>query len=943
MNPTSRLLLISLLLASVATQRAGAQSWTEITGNLPVAPKIGTGQSMASAGSDLFLIKNNGVLKSSDNGNSWSVIDAVSGNPNDLGTFGTRSIDAIGATVWAGGEPGSLAITGGVLPLHKLTPPATSWTPSFAGTTVPPVVDAVAFDSSTNTHWAAARLGGIFKSTDGGSTWSAANGNLPGTNCASIVARNGTVVAAIPGIGMGAFTSTDGGVTWKNNGIPLESIGFLVAIGDNISVRGSATNDSRYFSNDFGLTWQSTTEDTAAGLRSLTNTCADATTMFAGGTELSFSPSFVPTYTPKVAFSLNGGITWDDIQATGLPLGPGKDAVRLCRHGDYLFALTGENKLYRLDLTTVALTPALKIAVPPKPDKQITGGTLQMKVYAGGPGTLTYQWKKDTIDVSGQVSDTLSIPNAQPSDTGNYTCVVTAGLNSVTSAAARGTVVDKIEGRYDPTYDRTNVALGDTGTPFVEADGSVLVLNGGGVYKLGPDGGKTDSRAIGGTTGYNGRLVDSSGRILLGGIQGNTSTHRVRRLLNTPGFPDDPTFPQLATNSATNATIRGIREMVGAGYLVWGDFSQLGPAGGTLVTVPRLVLVNYDGSLNTSFNTNIQAIIGLGATASALPLPDGTAWVFTAGGVLTRVNASGQKVAGHTDYTVTTSETIIHGSYVLSSGKLLVGLGNSGTTRGFKLFNTNGTFDTAFNTANLKINNVFSIAAEQADGTIVVGGSFTSFGSNACNGRIMRINADGTFDSTFYNAAGFSTVGYTGMAYDPRGYLFLAQEGNNATTGSFQDSATMGDTIGRNIVRVFATAAPASGTSFATWASGISFPPGKSGMSDDAENDGLTNLEEFTFGSDPLSGSGTQGPEAGLPAVIGPDTYPTIAFNRRTDATGITLSVEADGTLPVTDAYPTSLVSTTPLGGGIERVVYRSNVSLAADPSQFLRLRISAP
>jgi hypothetical protein len=114
-------------------------------------------------------------------------------------------------------------------------------------------------------------------------------------------------------------------------------------------------------------------------------------------------------------------------------------------------------------------------------------------------------------------------------------------------------------------------------------------------------------------------------------------------------------------------------------------------------------------------------------------------------------------------------------------------------------------------------------------------------------------------------------------------------------------------------------------------------------MTDDAENDGLTNLEEFAFGSDPLSGSGSQGPEAGLPAVIGPDTYPTIAFNRRTDAVGITLSVEADGTIPVTGAYPTSLVSTTPLGGGIERVVYRSNVSLATDSSQFLRIRISAP
>lgn len=935
MNPTSGLLAISLLLASIASQQTEAQSWIDITANLPVAPKVGTGQSMASVGSDLFLIKTNGVLKSSDNGNTWAAIDGVSGNPNNLDAFGTRSIDAIGNTAWVGGEPGSLAITGGVLPLHKLTPPAASWTPSFGGATIPAVIDAVAFDASTNTHWAAARLSGIFKSTDGGATWTLANGNLPGLNCNSIIARNGRVIAAI--INHGAFTSTDGGTTWTNNGVPLASIGFLVAIGDNVAVRASGSSDSRYFSNDFGLTWQSTTEDTAAGLRTLINTCADATTMFAGGTELSFSPTFVPTYTPKVAFSLNGGVTWDDIPASGLPLGPGKDAVRLARHGNFLFALTGENKLYRLDLTTVALTPTLKIAVQPKIDKKLTGGTLTMKVYAGGPGTLGYQWKKNNVDVPGQTTDTLSITNAQPSDTGNYTCVVTAGVNSVTSGAARGTVVDVVEGRYDPTYARTNMAGGETGTPFLQSDGSLIVGTSGGVYKLGPNGAKTDSRGIGGTTGYNGRLVDSSGRVLLGGIQGNSSTHRVRRLLGTAGFPDDAGFPQLSANNV----IRGITEVTGVGYLVWGDFSTMGPAGGTQVSVPRIVMVNYNGSLNSTFNTNITPVLG-GAASVPYVAADNTIWIGVNAG-FKKIDSTGQPAAGFTNYQPQTSTDFVSSAHLLKSGKMLVTLTNSGSIRPLKLFNTNGTFDSTFNAANLVLNNVFTAATEQADGKIIVAGSFTTFGTNACNGRTMRISPTGVFDGTYYNATGFSTAGCSGLVYDPRGYVFMANAANNATSGSFQDASTMGDTIGQNFVRVFATPATASGTTFASWASGISFPLGQADPVDDPDADGFTNLEEFAFGSDPLSGSGTQGPEAGAPAVIGPDTYPTIAFNRRTDATGITVSPEADGTLPIAAGYGTTLVSTTPLGGGLERVVYRSNVSLATDPSQFLRLRISAP
>jgi hypothetical protein len=927
--------VLHLIWALVACAPLSGQTWTDITANLPVAPRVGSGQSLASDGSALYALASpNGILRSTDNGATWSTFNSVNGGAYDLSQFGSRSIDAIGTNLWAGGEPGSLAVTGGVMPLHRTSAPS-AWTPSFSGATIPATVDTVAFDASTNTHWAAG-FGGIFKSTDGGGTWTAANGNLPATGSVSLIARNGKVIAAIGGNGMGAFTSVDGGVTWTNNGVPLPSIGFLTSIGDNVSVigEGSTTLTSGvYFSKDFGLTWQFTQVDTAGGLKYLKNTCADSTTMFAGGTELSFSPTFVPTYTPKVAFSLNGGMTWDDIQATGLPLGAGKDVVRLARHGTFLFALTGENKLYRLDLNTVSLTPTLKVAVPPKAAKTLVGGTLTMKVFAGGPGTLTYQWKKGATDVPGQTTDTLTIANAQVSDTGDYTCVVTSGATSVTSAVARGTVVERLDGRYDPTLDRTNVALSDTGTPFVQTDGSVLVLNGGGVFKLGPNGGKTDSRAIGGTTGYNGRLVDSSGRILLGGIQGNSSTHRVRRLLNTTGFPDDTSFPQLATNSATNATIRGIRELPGAGYLVWGDFSQLGPAGGTLVTVPRVVLVNFDGSLNTTFNTNMQTLIGLGVSATPYPLQDGTAWLL--GPNLTRINATGQKVAGHTDYDTSNPSTVLHFAHALKSGKLLVGLSNSGSTRGFKLFNTNGTFDTAFNTANLTLNNAIGIAAEQADGKIVVGGSFTAFGSNACNGRIMRINADGTFDSTFYNAAGFSTAGYSGMAYDPRGYVYLAQEGNNATTGNFQDASTMGDTIGRNIVRVFTTAAPAPVPPFVAYLIAANVPANQRAATDDPDADGLVNLLEFALGGEPMSSSSTPTPIVQVSGLSPQPVFLTFTYTRA-QPSAVTYSVQTTTDLINVPWTATGVTQGTPDGNGLTT----ASIPVGTGPV-FLRLSVT--
>lgn len=930
---------ISIALAVMLAASAAAQTWEDITANLPSAPKLGTGQSLASTGGDLYVLTSpNGVLRSSDNGATWTSVLSIAGNANNLAGFTSRSIDAVGTTVWAGGEPGSLALTGGVLPLHRLTGAATAWTPSFAGAVPPSVIDAVAYDASTATHWAAGRLGGIFKSTDGGSTWAAANGNLPGTNCASLVARNGTVIAAILGNGMGAFTSTDGGATWTNNGVPLSSIGFLAAVGSKVCVIGDGATTATsgvYFSEDFGLTWQFSQVDIAGGAKILKNTCADSTTLFSGGMLL-YTPTFQFVRQATVAFSLNGGATWDDLPTAGLPAGVGKQVERIARHGNFIYALTGDSRLYRLDLGALTLAHTLKVTVPPKIDKRLTGDTLTMRVYAGGPGTLTYQWKKDGVDVPGQTSATLSIANAQPSDTGNYTCVVTAGGSSITSAAARGTVVDRVEGRYDPTYSRTNLAGGETGTPFLQSDGSVIVLTSGGVYKVGPDGGKTDSRAIGGTTGYYARWIDASGRILLGGIQGNSTTHRLRRLLGSTGFADDTTFPQIAANN----TIRTVVELPGKGYLISGDFSTLGPASGTQVSVPRLVLVGYDGNLDTAFNTAMQTIVG-GQANTPYVTPDAKIWILVGGG-FKQVDANGAPVAGFTDYAPVTSTNYVSSAALLKSGKMLVTLATS-SNRPLRMINANGTFDTTFNTAGLALNNVFGAATEQADGKIIIAGNFTSFGSNACNGRYLRMTADGVFDGTFYNATGFSTAGCSGMIYDPRGYILMANSAN-ATTGSFQDSATIGDTIGQNFVRVFATAAPVGpDTSFAGWAAQYQFPAGLSGLHDDADGDGLSNLLEYALSTDPTGAANSPGPQSGEIVTINAQQYPTIRFTRNLNATGITVTVEVSATLPFGTDLGSTLVSATDLGDGSELLVYRSSVSFSAQPNQFLRVRVTMP
>jgi len=78
----------------------------------------------------------------------------------------------------------------------------------------------------------------------------------------------------------------------------------------------------------------------------------------------------------------------------------------------------------------------------PSPQNVCPGGTAIFTVSATGQGTLTYQWQKDTSDlsdggdISGATSDTLQIENADSADIGDYRCVVTDENDSTPSNAA---------------------------------------------------------------------------------------------------------------------------------------------------------------------------------------------------------------------------------------------------------------------------------------------------------------------------------------------------------------------------------------------------------------------------------------------------------------------------------------------------------------------------
>ncbi len=73
-------------------------------------------------------------------------------------------------------------------------------------------------------------------------------------------------------------------------------------------------------------------------------------------------------------------------------------------------------------------------------------------------------------------------------------------------------------------------------------------------------------------------------------------------------------------------------------------------------------------------------------------------------------------------------------------------------------YSQDGTIDTSFNPP-VGANNNVNTTAIQADGKIIVGGDFTILNNIVCN-RLSRLNADGTTDSTFNVGTGFNNTVY---------------------------------------------------------------------------------------------------------------------------------------------------------------------------------------
>ena len=192
--------------------------------------------------------------------------------------------------------------------------------------------------------------------------------------------------------------------------------------------------------------------------------------------------------------------------------------------------------------------------------------------------------------------------------------------------------------------------------------------------------------------------------------------------------------------------------------LVAGSFTQFN---GT--AVGRLVRLNPDGSWDTSFiatpgaSNNIIYNMVLQSDGSIFLVGSFTSFNGTAANRIVKILPNG---AVDTSFvTGSGASGLIEKIALQSDGKIIIGGGfeefNGSTVGKIARLNADGTLDTSFVTGVGFDNNVSAIGI-QSDGKIILGGSFTTFNGTAAN-RILRINTDGTVDASFASGTGFNS------------------------------------------------------------------------------------------------------------------------------------------------------------------------------------------
>ena len=340
----------------------------------------------------------------------------------------------------------------------------------------------------------------------------------------------------------------------------------------------------------------------------------------------------------------------------------------------------------------------------------------------------------------------------------------------------------------------------DANSVAIQSDGKILVggeftsYNGTSankIIRLNSDGSIDTSFIYG--TGFDNDVtsiaIQSDGKILVGGYfftYNGTFANRIIRL-NSDGSVDTSFVIGTGFDSDVDSTI--VIQSDGK-ILVGGSFTDYN---GTPANY--IIRLNSDGSVDTSFVTGTgfdSSVFSIAIQSDGKIVVGGYFWTYngTSANKIIRLNSDGSRDTSFVTGTGIDGFQIVQSIAIQSDGAILVGGDfssyNGTSAKKIIRLNSDGSVDTSFSTGSgfHGYAAVYSIAI-QSDGKIVVGGGFHSYNGTPAN-YIIRLNSDGSVDTSFVYGTGLN--GYTkSFAIQSDGKIVVAGQfqSYNGTSANF--------------------------------------------------------------------------------------------------------------------------------------------------------------
>lgn len=117
----------------------------------------------------------------------------------------------------------------------------------------------------------------------------------------------------------------------------------------------------------------------------------------------------------------------------------------------------------RIEMTGNVLAPGTApiVKVQPLPRIAPIGDSVSFSVTAEGTAPLTYEWRRNGVNLEGASEPTLDIPDLTKALAGKYDVVVKNAFGSATSAPVALTVRDRLTGFFDTGVDANKLPIAD--------------------------------------------------------------------------------------------------------------------------------------------------------------------------------------------------------------------------------------------------------------------------------------------------------------------------------------------------------------------------------------------------------------------------------------------------------------------------------------------------